>query len=255
MKHPIRSSLLLVALLGAGPLSAQDVPAAPASAASSAELLPTVEVTVMRDPQFIPYAAFHASVEKFYKLPERDRLQLVLRVVPKRDDIDLRRLRARLEGDGYRRELPVSVGGRLEVPHDPQALASDAAFAFNVKNGSLQPEINVLVRLDGLTHRYADLMKALQQADNAERALMSMTQRLLFPRSNALALGFGAGSSASLQIEGLRSGPLTLTPNARGVIGLPQNEEWLADNPLVQISQAPDWTIAAIAPKRGRNNP
>lgn len=243
---------LLLSLLLSGSALAQEAPSVEA-AASAPAVLPTVEVSVMRDPQFIPYAAFHASVEKFYKLSERDQLQLVLRVVPKRDDIDLRKLRARLEGDGYRRELPVSVGGRLEVPHDPEALSSEASFAFNVKSGSLQPEINVLVKLDGLTHRYADLMKALRQADEAERALMSMTQRLLFPRSDALALGFGAGSQASIVVEGLSSGPLTLSANRKGVIGLPRNEEWLAENPLLHISQMPDWTIAAISPKRGRN--
>jgi len=245
----------LAALLAAAPpLLAQEAAEAAEPAAAEPEQLPTVEMKVMRDPEFIPYAAFHASVEKFYKLSERDQLQLVLRVVPKRPELDLSTLKARLEGEGYRRELAVSVGGRLEVPHDPQALASEAGFAFNVKSGSLQPEINVLIKLQGLTHRYADLMKALKQADEAERALMSLTQRLMFPRSNALALGYGKGSQAQLVLEGLNGGPVTLQPNARGVIGLPQSEEWLAENPLVRLSQAPDWTIATIVSKRGRNN-
>lgn len=255
-KSKVRSSFLLAALLLLQALPADAVAQESAIAAevpASAALRPSVEVSGMRDPQFIPYSVLHASVERFYKLPDRDQLQLILRVVPKRPDVDLTQLRARLEGEDYRLDLRVSPGGRLEVPHDPRALASDAHFLFNVRSGSLQPEINVLVRLQGLSHRYADLMKALQQADTAERALMSRTQRLMFPRSNALALGLGSGSSATVLVEGLRSGPLTLRTNAKGAIPVPKDDDWAADNPLLHFSHAPDWVIASILPERGRN--
>ena len=212
-------------------------------------LMPAVEVVGLRDPQFIPYSEFFAEIEKFHKLPERNGLTLVLRVVPTRDDIDLDALRVNLVGDDYRRVVPVSKGGRLEVPYDRQALERRADFVFNLRSGSLRPEINVLIRLDRQSLRYADLMHLMQLADKAERTLMTFTQRLIFPHSNALALGFARGTDATVTINS-RQGVIVLKANRRGIVGIERSEDLFAENPFVHFNTPPDWVIAAIAPRK-----
>ncbi|MFO0145566.1 MAG: hypothetical protein ACK54C_09630 [Betaproteobacteria bacterium] len=248
--HTTRRLLTLtLPLLAASAVVAQNAPAA------EDQTLDRVEITEQRDPEFIPYRAVFAYIEKFEQLRERDRIALVLRVVPQRDDVELSGLKVRLVGDGdYTRPIEVSTGGRLAVPYDRSALDHNADFMFNVRSGSLKPEINVLIRFNGQTISYRELMDSLKQADKAERELMTFAQRLMFPHSNAVAAGFGQGVQATVTIESARLGTQRLETNRRGMVGIEFNDELYAENPAVEFSTAPDWLIAAIAPRKSEPN-
>jgi hypothetical protein len=176
-------------------------------------------------------------------------------VVPQRDDVELSGLRVQLLGDGdYQRPIEVSKGGRLAVPYDRTALDRNADFVFNVKSGSLKPEVNVLIRFSGRTTSYRDLMDSLKQADKAERELMTFAQRLMFPHSNAVAAGFGDGVKATVTIASARQGTQRLETDRRGVVGIEFDDELYAENPTVEFSNTPDWLIAAIASRRSKLN-
>lgn len=240
--------VLILAVLAAGAAGARAQ-----SEEARPQVLPAVEVKLQRDPQFIPYKAFFDSIEKFERLRERDRIALILRVVPQHDDVDLSKLRVQLLGDdGYARPIDVSKGGRLAVPYDRMALERNADFVFNVRSGSLKPEVNVLIRTSRQSIPYRDLMDALKQADKAERELMSFAQRLMFPHSDAVAAGFGEGVKASVTIASTRQGPIRLETNRHGVVGIEFSDELYAENPVVEFSSAPDWLIAAIAPRKSK---
>jgi hypothetical protein len=217
-----------------------------------AQALPSIEVVGQRDPQFISYSDFFASIEKFQQLPERDGLSLILRVVPTQPDFDLGNLRVQLVGDHYIRAIPVSKGGRLEVPYDLEALNRRAEFVFNVKSGSLKPELNVLIKLDTLQIPYRELMAALQRADRAERALMTFGQRMMFPHSDAVAIGFGQGTKAVVTLASAK-GSMSLVPNNKGIVGIKRDEQLVSENPMVTLSTAPDWVMAAIAASSTRD--
>jgi hypothetical protein len=237
------------------PLLAGSAAMAQSAPNAEAQTLTRVEITQQRDPEFIPYRDFFASIEKFEQLRDRDRIALILRVVPQRNDLNLSDLKVRLVGDGdYTRPIEVSKGGRLAVPYDRRALDHNADFMFNVKRGSLKPEINVLIRFNGQTTSYRELMDSLKQADKAERELMTFAQRLLFPHSNAVAAGFGEGVRATITIGSARLGTQRLETNRRGVVGIEFNDELYAENPVVEFSSAPDWLIAAIAPRKSEAN-
>lgn len=251
-----RLAALLVLALSAQAARAQAEAAAPGQPASApvaveadAPPVASVAIVTQRDPQFIPYADFIQAWRKFSRVADAEQLELVVRVRPVDPAMDLSALRVVLLGqDGYRREVPVLAGGRLQIPVDDEALRQQADFRFNVRRGSLVPELSVLLRLNGQQWRYDELMRRLAQADEAERSLMGFAQRLFIPRSDALAFLFAKGSQARLRVQGAQ-GETVIPASARGTVLLPRSEAWLAENPLVLLSEPALAVIAGIAPK------
>lgn len=227
--------------------------APPAASASVAQDEPapvaSVAIVSQRDPQFIPYADFIQAWRKFERVADAQQLELVVRVRPVDPAMDLSSLRVVLVGnDGYKREVPVGAGGKLQIPVDDEALRQQADFRFNVRRGSLAPELSVLLRLSGQQWRYDELMRRMAQADEAERSLMGFAQRLFLPRSDALAFLFPKGSHARLRVQAAQ-GETVIEASARGTVVLPRRDDWLAENPLVLLSEPPLAVLAGIAPR------
>lgn len=214
-----------------------------------------IEVTGERDSEFIPYKEFYENVEKFNALKDRDRISLVLRVTPIKKTVNLETLKVRLAGDDYSTPIQVSRGGLLNVPIEKEALEKNADFVFTGKQGSVRAEVNVLIKVSGKQIKYRDLMDGMKQANAAERALMNFAQRIIFPNSNAIAVGYAPSVKETAVIHSLSQGDIKKNTNSKGILGIEFSEELYAENPMVEFGAEPDWMIATfVSNRRDENN-
>ncbi len=202
-----------------------------------------IVVKGMKDPAVIHYRQMLSALSKFSATNPSPRVHMVLRIMPKSEADNAGTIHVVLKGDdGYIRELKSYSGGRIDVPDDQDAVATNADFVIHARPGSIKSRINVVVDGPAGQLSYKQLMDDMRAANDGERALMSPAQRQHFADANTLAVHFTA-PAGTITVASDAKGEITLKANQKGVAMVPYDPAVYAENPVVTVSGIADFAM------------
>ena len=167
---------LVLAVCSAAPVQAQDQN----QDQDQDQIVPTVQVSGVRDPAMMPYADAYKSLSKVRDIGG-GKMALEIRILSAQTMRPMPDLEIALQGDTRYEKLALSADGFLTVPLSQERVDDKAVFVTNKKKGSVRTAIFFVPTLPAGQLRYADILASITAAKRVRSALIPWYGRIMVP--------------------------------------------------------------------------